>query len=52
MRDWEVKIHHIYREANYAADYMANLGQSLDFGVHVRYDLIGVCEPRAIFNTT
>ncbi|CAN1766303.1 Putative ribonuclease H protein At1g65750 [Linum perenne] len=35
MRDWDVKIHHIYREANYAADYMANLGQSLDFGVHV-----------------
>ncbi|CAN1743013.1 Putative ribonuclease H protein At1g65750 [Linum perenne] len=64
MRDWEVKIHHIYREANYAADYMANLGQSLDLGIHVslnpdnsllywlRYDLIGVCEPRAIFNNT
>ncbi|CAN1766325.1 Putative ribonuclease H protein At1g65750, partial [Linum perenne] len=64
MRDWDVKIHHIYREANYAADYMANLGQSFDFGVHVsnspynyllywlRYDLIGVCEPRSIFNTT
>ncbi|CAN1167928.1 Putative ribonuclease H protein At1g65750 [Linum perenne] len=55
---------HIYLEANYAADYMANMGQSLDLGVHVsdnpdnsllywlRYDLIGVCEPRAIFNTT
>ncbi|CAN1761170.1 Putative ribonuclease H protein At1g65750, partial [Linum perenne] len=64
MRDWDVKIHHIYREANYAADYMANMGQSLGLGVHVsdnpdnsllywlRYDLIGVCEPRAIFNTT
>ncbi|CAN1127188.1 hypothetical protein LINPERHAP2_LOCUS3874, partial [Linum perenne] len=24
-RDWVVKIHHIYREANFASDYLANL---------------------------
>ncbi|CAN1124799.1 Putative ribonuclease H protein At1g65750, partial [Linum perenne] len=53
-RNWVVQIHHIYREANFAADYMANLGQSLELGAHVfqfpnssllywlRYDLIGV----------
>ncbi|CAN1175634.1 Putative ribonuclease H protein At1g65750 [Linum perenne] len=51
---------HIYREANFAADYMANLGHSFDLGTHVfqvpdssllywlRYDLFGVCEPRII----
>ncbi|CAN1174311.1 hypothetical protein LINPERPRIM_LOCUS9819, partial [Linum perenne] len=32
---WEVSIHHIYREANSAADYLANLGHSLYFGTHV-----------------
>ncbi|CAN1766118.1 Putative ribonuclease H protein At1g65750 [Linum perenne] len=62
-RDWEIQIHHIYREANFAADYLANLGHSFELGtvVHqspdssllywLRYDLIGVCEPRAIYNT-
>ncbi|CAN1788615.1 Putative ribonuclease H protein At1g65750, partial [Linum perenne] len=62
-RDWEVIIHHIYREANCVADYLANLGHSFDLGTHVveapdntllywlRYDLIGVCTPRFI-NTT
>ncbi|CAN1124095.1 Putative ribonuclease H protein At1g65750 [Linum perenne] len=34
-RDWEVKIQHIYREANYAADYLANLGHSFELGTHV-----------------
>ncbi|CAN1175637.1 Putative ribonuclease H protein At1g65750 [Linum perenne] len=60
LRDWVVQIHHIYREANFAADYMANLGHSFDLGTHVfqvpdssllywlRYDLFGVCEPRII----
>ncbi|CAN1768790.1 Putative ribonuclease H protein At1g65750 [Linum perenne] len=33
-RDWQVSIHHIYREANCAA-HLANLGHSLDLGVHV-----------------
>ncbi|CAN1122078.1 Putative ribonuclease H protein At1g65750 [Linum perenne] len=59
-RDWVVQIQHIYREANFAADYMANLDHSFELGTHVfqvpdssllywlRYDLIGVCEPRII----
>ncbi|CAN1184761.1 Putative ribonuclease H protein At1g65750 [Linum perenne] len=34
-RDWSVSIHHIYREANCAADHLANLGYSLDLGIHV-----------------
>ncbi|CAN1784074.1 Putative ribonuclease H protein At1g65750 [Linum perenne] len=61
-RDWEVSINHIYREANSAADYLANLGHSLDLGTHVylypdsallywlRYDLLGVSTPRLINN--
>ncbi|CAN1251253.1 hypothetical protein LINPERPRIM_LOCUS7672 [Linum perenne] len=61
-RDWKVTIHHIYREANNAADYLTNLGHELDTGTHVfltpdsnyfywlRYDLIGVFLPRAINN--
>ncbi|CAN1150724.1 hypothetical protein LINPERPRIM_LOCUS18040 [Linum perenne] len=56
-------IHHIYREASNAADYLANLGHNFDLGTHVcqipnntllywfRYDLIGVCTPRSINNT-
>ncbi|CAN1846003.1 Putative ribonuclease H protein At1g65750 [Linum perenne] len=63
-RDWEVTIHHIFREANSAADYLANLGHSFDLGCHVvevpdntlmywlRYDLIGVCTPRLVNNIT
>ncbi|CAN1189870.1 Putative ribonuclease H protein At1g65750, partial [Linum perenne] len=62
-RDWDIQIRHIYREANFAADYLANRGHSFELGSHVcqypdssllywlRYDLIGVCEPRAIYNT-
>ncbi|CAN1153736.1 Putative ribonuclease H protein At1g65750, partial [Linum perenne] len=34
-RDWQVSIHHIYREANCAADHLANLGHSLGLGIHV-----------------
>ncbi|CAN1163240.1 hypothetical protein LINPERPRIM_LOCUS32553 [Linum perenne] len=34
-REWRIYVHHIYREANFAADYLANLGQSLPLGVHV-----------------
>ncbi|CAN1196857.1 hypothetical protein LINPERPRIM_LOCUS43171, partial [Linum perenne] len=61
-RDWDVQIHHIYHEANFPADYLANLGHSFELGTFVhqspdssllywlRYDLIGVCEPRAIYN--
>ncbi|CAN1828606.1 Putative ribonuclease H protein At1g65750, partial [Linum perenne] len=59
-RQWEVYIAHIFREANCSADYLANLGHSLWFGVHVfyypvssladwlRYDLVGVALPRFV----
>ncbi|CAN1781229.1 Putative ribonuclease H protein At1g65750 [Linum perenne] len=61
-RDWEVSIHHVYREANFTADYLANVGHDLDLGTHVflypdtkllywlRYDLMGVSVPRLINN--
>ncbi|CAI0418689.1 unnamed protein product [Linum tenue] len=32
--EWEVKIDHVYREANFAADYLANLGHDFHFGTH------------------
>ncbi|CAN1163084.1 Putative ribonuclease H protein At1g65750 [Linum perenne] len=63
-QDWEISIHHIYREANCAADHLANRGHSLGLGIHVfefpdvslqywlRFDLVGSCTPRMIFNTT
>ncbi|CAN1167000.1 Putative ribonuclease H protein At1g65750 [Linum perenne] len=51
---------HVYREANCAADHLANLGHSFDIGMYLfdfpdvslahwlRYDLIGVALPRVI----
>ncbi|CAN1154630.1 Putative ribonuclease H protein At1g65750 [Linum perenne] len=54
---------HVYREANFAADYLANIGHDLDLGTHVflypdtkllywlRYDLMGVYTSRLINNT-
>ncbi|CAN1162182.1 hypothetical protein LINPERHAP2_LOCUS24359, partial [Linum perenne] len=63
-RDWVVSIQHIYCEANFAADYLANLGHSLELGVHVfsvpdislsdwlRFDLFGGCTSRLISNNT
>ncbi|CAN1216168.1 Putative ribonuclease H protein At1g65750 [Linum perenne] len=59
-RSWDVSIIHVYREANCGADYLANLGHSYSFGVHLlshpdisltrwlRYDLVGVALPRAV----
>ncbi|CAN0922290.1 hypothetical protein LINGRAHAP2_LOCUS33005, partial [Linum grandiflorum] len=32
---WEVHLSHIYREANNVVDYLANLGDSLVFGIHL-----------------
>ncbi|CAN1848943.1 hypothetical protein LINPERHAP1_LOCUS39117 [Linum perenne] len=34
-RDWEVTISHIYREGNFVADYLANLGHDYTWGVHL-----------------
>ncbi|CAN1134499.1 Putative ribonuclease H protein At1g65750 [Linum perenne] len=62
-RAWQVSIHHIYREANCAADHLANFGHSLDLGCHffnypdvslqywLRFDLVGSCTSRLIRNT-
>ncbi|CAN1161711.1 Putative ribonuclease H protein At1g65750 [Linum perenne] len=61
-RPWEVSIEHIFREANNAADFLANSGHQLDLGTTVfdlpcptllnwlRYDLISVCLPRRVNN--
>ncbi|CAN1199163.1 Putative ribonuclease H protein At1g65750 [Linum perenne] len=63
-RDWVISTHHVYREANFAADYLANIGHDLHLGTHVflypdnqllywlRYDLMGVSTPRLINNTS
>ncbi|CAN1137710.1 Putative ribonuclease H protein At1g65750 [Linum perenne] len=59
-RSWDISITHVFREANCGADYLANLGHSYCFGLHLfsqpnsslaywlRFDLIGVASPRAI----
>ncbi|CAN0898190.1 Putative ribonuclease H protein At1g65750 [Linum grandiflorum] len=59
-RQWEVNLSHIYREVNNAADYLANLGHSLTYGMHLfdspdrgmshwlHYDLIGIFLPRLV----
>ncbi|CAN1156973.1 Putative ribonuclease H protein At1g65750 [Linum perenne] len=59
-REWDVTISHIYREGNFAADYLANLGHDYPWGVHLislsdcnlsyflRRDCIGISEPRFI----
>ncbi|CAN1323813.1 hypothetical protein LINPERPRIM_LOCUS32853, partial [Linum perenne] len=34
QRDWVIELYHIYREANFLADFLANKGHSLPFGTH------------------
>ncbi|CAN1140362.1 Putative ribonuclease H protein At1g65750 [Linum perenne] len=60
--NWEVEIEHIYCEANFSANYLANLGHFVPFGVvsfsvpdnclvkWLRYDLLGVSLPRSVLN--
>ncbi|CAN0826536.1 hypothetical protein LINGRAPRIM_LOCUS2284 [Linum grandiflorum] len=36
-RQWEVNLSRIYRETNNIADYLANLGHSLYYGLHIFY---------------
>ncbi|CAN1344914.1 Putative ribonuclease H protein At1g65750, partial [Linum perenne] len=60
QRDWEVTISHVYREGNYAADYLADIGHSFPpgfhsidisdctFGYFLRRDCMGIAEPRMI----
>ncbi|CAL1398112.1 unnamed protein product [Linum trigynum] len=59
-RNWEVKISHVYRECNKAADYLANRGHELSLEVHyfsisdsglsfwVLYDCMGIAQTRLI----
>ncbi|CAN1292475.1 Putative ribonuclease H protein At1g65750, partial [Linum perenne] len=61
-RGWEISLSHIFREANGAADHLANLGHSYDIGMYcfncpdsplshwLRYDLVGVALPRVVRN--
>ncbi|CAN1321033.1 Putative ribonuclease H protein At1g65750 [Linum perenne] len=60
IRNWDIRIEHVYREANCGADYLANFGHSCNFGLHLfsqpdstlaqwlRYDLVGGALPRAV----
>ena len=36
-RNWEVKVQHVYREANRAVDLLASLGHSLSIDLHVYF---------------
>ncbi|CAN0884735.1 Putative ribonuclease H protein At1g65750 [Linum grandiflorum] len=57
---WEVTLNHIYREANCAADYLANIGHSFLFGLYIvsvpdrgmshwlHYDVVGVSLLRSV----
>ncbi|CAN0863346.1 Putative ribonuclease H protein At1g65750 [Linum grandiflorum] len=59
-KDSELRHQHIYREANFAADYLANLGHSLPYGMHLfdssdrglshwlHYDLFGISLTRFV----
>ncbi|CAN1163588.1 Putative ribonuclease H protein At1g65750 [Linum perenne] len=59
-RDWEVTLSHIYREGNYAADYLEDIGHGFPPGTHsidvsdcilgyfLRPECMGIPEPRAI----
>ncbi|CAN1849019.1 Putative ribonuclease H protein At1g65750, partial [Linum perenne] len=60
LRDWEVRIRHIYREENHEADFLAGIGFNHPIGCHMipnsdvnlgyffRYDRSGVSEPYTI----
>ncbi|CAN0880709.1 Putative ribonuclease H protein At1g65750, partial [Linum grandiflorum] len=57
---WEVNLSHTYREANHAADYLANLGHSISYGMYIldspdrclshwlHYDLMSISLPRLV----
>ncbi|KAL9437050.1 hypothetical protein AB3S75_022984 [Citrus x aurantiifolia] len=59
-RNWQTSISHVYREANSAADFMANMAHSAPLGLHVfsnplvgiysimSQDLFGVTQPRFV----
>ncbi|CAN1282044.1 Putative ribonuclease H protein At1g65750 [Linum perenne] len=53
-RSWDLSLTHVFREANYCADYLANLGHQFHIGLHLfsqpnpalthwlRFDLFGI----------
>ncbi|KAK9224896.1 hypothetical protein WN943_009936 [Citrus x changshan-huyou] len=57
-RDWQVSVHHVYREANFAANFMASHALTLPLGLHyftspplgvktwLRNDGLGTAVPR------
>ncbi|CAN1121082.1 Putative ribonuclease H protein At1g65750 [Linum perenne] len=59
---WMIKVEHIYREGNRAADYLAGIGHALPIGVHdvssfdpclshhLLYDLLGISQTRLVMN--
>ncbi|CAN1216570.1 hypothetical protein LINPERPRIM_LOCUS662 [Linum perenne] len=59
---WEVSIEHIYYDANFFADFLANSGHQLELDTSIFslpcnclidwlcYDLVGICLPRQINN--
>lgn len=59
-RDWQVRILHTYREANYAADWLASFAGTLAVGYHwlphppadlklwLYHDLTGLSHPRVV----
>ena len=59
-RSWQISVKHIYREANFAADFLANFALSLPLGLHVfsnppdgvnvwlRNDGVGIAFPRFV----
>ncbi|CAI0457207.1 unnamed protein product [Linum tenue] len=61
-QQWEVRVSHVYREANYATDYLANKAHDFDFGTHqfnvcdrglvswINHDVMGTSHERFIVN--
>ena len=59
-RNWQISIKHIFREANSAADFMANLAHSVPHGLYfftsppvgiysiMLQDMFGVTQPRFV----
>ncbi|CAN1187850.1 Putative ribonuclease H protein At1g65750 [Linum perenne] len=59
-RDWVIKIKHVYREANHAADYVANYGHNITGGTQmmdnsyrnlayfIHYDCMEISEPKLV----
>ena len=59
-RNWQVSLTHIFREANSAADFKANMAHSVPHGLHlltsppvgiysiILQDMFGVAQPRIV----